>query len=297
MTGMDRLATGFGLLEGPLWDPTRGLLFADADIGGVYCLAETGEIREVVAHRRGIGGMVLHEAGGLIVSGRNIAYKAPTNDPTVVLVANDPPNGIIGFNDITSDLAGRVYAGSLGFFPTVPGDKPKPGALYVIDVDGSTRLLAKDVKLTNGLGFSPDGRLLYHCDSGDQTIYVYDAIDGGGVRGRRPFLRVSEGLPNGIAVSADGAVWVALAHASRVIAINPDGSIRRSLTFPVPMVTSLCFGGRDLQDLYVVTGSEGANPQGRHGSIFRLRSDVPGLRMARARVSIPAHKAPSGNDN
>lgn len=282
---IETLAQGFGLLEGPVWDSRRGLLFADAECGGVHCLGAAGDMRVVVPHRRGIGGMVLHEDGGLVVSGRNIAYKAPADQPTLVLLENDPAGGTVGFNDITTDGAGRIYAGSLGFYPTKKGDTPRPGALYVIDLDGTVRRVVDGIQLTNGLGFSPDERLLYHSDSGDQIVYAYDVLRGGEVGNRRPFAMIPEGLPDGIATARDGSVWVAVAHGGIVVVLEPDGTVRERIAFPLPMVTSLCFGGDDLRTLYVVSGSEGAAGD-RAGAVFNLRSDVPGLPIAPARVQV-----------
>ena len=66
---MEKLAEGYGLIEGPVWDPALGLLFSDVLFGGVYRLAADGGVSTVFGHRRGIGGMALHEDGGLIVSG------------------------------------------------------------------------------------------------------------------------------------------------------------------------------------------------------------------------------------
>lgn len=286
---METILTGYSLLEGPLWDPRRGLIFADADVGGVYAIDPASRaVSTLVEHRRGIGGIVGHRAGGLVVSGRNIAYKEADRE-TRVLLPNDPDGGIVGFNDIAADARGRVYAGSLGFYPTVPGSEPRPGGLHVIDLDGSTRRVADGVKLTNGMAFSEDGSLLYHCDSGDQTVYVYDIDDDGGVSGRRRFAEVREGLPDGMAITVDGRVWVAVAHGGAVAVFNPDGSLDRRLTFPLPMVTNLCFGGDDLRDLYVVTGSDGVD--GRAGSVYRLRCDVAGLPVPAAAVEITSAAA------
>jgi gluconolactonase len=281
---MEKVAEGFKLLEGPVWDPARGLLVADAEKGGVYCIGDDGHVSTVVEHRRGIGGMVLHEDGGLVVSGRNIAYKGAGAEPTKVVFDNDPESGRVGFNDITTDAEGRIYAGSLGYRPTVEGDVPRPGALHMIELDGSVRLLFAGVKLANGMAFSPDGRLFYHADSGDQTVYVFDVEPGGGLANRRPFAGVELGVPDGLAVSEDGAVWVAVAYAGEVRVYEPHGALRRRLEFPIPMVTSLCFGGSDLRSLYVVTGSEGA--EGDAGTVFRLASEVPGRWASPARVHI-----------
>ena len=76
-----------------------------------------------------------------------------------------------------------------------------------------------------------------------------------------------------------------MAHGSAVTVFNPDGSERQSIPVPLPMVTSLCFGGADLRDLYVVTGSIGAGREDA-GTVYRLRADVAGLPVAPARVDL-----------
>ncbi|HZD24905.1 MAG TPA: SMP-30/gluconolactonase/LRE family protein [Alphaproteobacteria bacterium] len=282
---MDKLAEGYGLIEGPVWDDTRGLLFSDVVNGGVFCLAGDGSISQVIAHRRGIGGMALHESGGLIVSGRNVALKPADGGDTRVILDSNPDNGVLGFNDLTTDAAGRIYVGSLAFRPVGTDEAPKPGALHCIDLDGSARVVGHDVMLTNGLATSPDGRRLYHSESRRNLVRVYDVAENGDLGPHRRFAAVEDGVPDGLAVAEDGSVWVAVAHGSRVDVFEPDGSLRQSLPVALPMVTSLCFGGADLRDLYVVTGSDGSGRENA-GAVFRLRTEVPGLRLAPARVRV-----------
>src|SRR4030095_483848 len=93
---MEKLAEGYGLIEGPVWDARRGLLFSDVPNGGVYCLGAGGQVTTVVEHRRGIGGMALHADGGLIVSGRNVAYKGPARPETVPLLDREGGGGLGG---------------------------------------------------------------------------------------------------------------------------------------------------------------------------------------------------------
>ena len=135
---MEKLVDGYGLIEGPVWDPERGLLFSDVIFGGVFCLDTAGQhVSTIFEHRRGIGGMSLHADGGLVVSGRNLAYKAFAGGDTVTLIEQDEGAGIVGFNDITTDAAGRVYAGSLGASPVFDdGREPRVGNLYLVDLDG-----------------------------------------------------------------------------------------------------------------------------------------------------------------
>jgi len=297
---MEELATGYGLIEAPVWEPGRGLYWSDVLDGGVYCRSTT-----VIPHRRGIGGMARHVAGGLVVSGRNIAFKSFDGGATVVLLDNVVTPHLTGFNDLTVDAAGRIYVGSLAFHALPPlarsalaeefrasappaegGEASAPGHLHVIDLDGTARTIGDGVMLTNGLAFSPDGTRLYHSDSRADLIRVYDvnATDGS-VGAWRVFARAGGGIPDGMAVAADGSVWVALAQGGAVVVFEPDGSERTRVPVPLPMVTSLCFGGDDLRDLYVVTGSRGG-PSENCGTVFRARVEVPGLLRPLARVRV-----------
>jgi len=92
------------------------------------------------------------------------------------------------------------------------------------------------------------------------------------------------GIPDGLAVAANGSIWVALAQGGSVVVFEPDGSERTRVPVPLSMVTSLCFGGDDLRDLYVVTGSRGG-PSENCGTVFRTRVDVPGLLRPMCRVA------------
>jgi gluconolactonase len=202
----------------------------------------------------------------------------------VVLLDRDCVEDIIGFNDLTTDEAGRIYVGSLGSSPFEPEAERRDGYLHVIDLDGSSRVLAPGIKLTNGLGFSPDGTRLYHSDSRNGFVGVYGVLPDGDVGPREVFARLEPGIPDGLAVAEDGTVWVAMARGGAVVVLGPDGSeVRRIPTVHMP--TSVCFGGDDLRDLYVVSGPEGSGRQDG-GAVYRMRVDVPGLPVPPARISI-----------
>lgn len=283
---MDKLTQGYGLIEGPVWDPERGLLFSDVLFGGVFAVTASGAVSDVFEHRRGIGGMSLHAEGGLVVSGRNIAFKSFSGGPTVELLDRDEAGGNVGYNDITTDEAGRVYAGSLGSSPVFDdGRGPQAGNLYLIDLDGRSRQVATDIQLTNGLGFSPDGKILYHSDSRRRTVFCYAVEADGSLGAKAPFVKTERGSPDGLVVSEDGAVWVALAGGSAVGVYEPGGNLRSYLDIPQPMCTSVCFGGADLKDLYVVSGSEGVDGD-KAGAVYVERVGVAGLPVPSARVPI-----------
>ncbi|MDP1753166.1 MAG: SMP-30/gluconolactonase/LRE family protein [Reyranella sp.] len=286
---MQRVATGYGLIEGPVWDPARGLYFSDVINGGVHLLNGAGAVSLVVPKRRGIGGMALHEKGGLVVGGRDIAcvslLRAGGDGTTRTLQSLDAIPGATGFNDLTTDRAGRIYVGSLAY-RVFGGEVPRPGHLHVIDLDGRMRTLSDGVLLTNGLGFSPDSKRLYHSDARAPLVWAYDVREGGSVGPWRKFAALGDdGVPDGLKVASDGSVWVADAHGGRVAVFDADGTHRRDIAVPLPMVTSLCFAGDDLCDLYVVTGSRGGTSE-NCGSIFRTRVEVAGLALPPARVAL-----------
>lgn len=285
MPQLEQLSSGHGLIEGPLFEPSQGLLFTDTTNGGVHCLSPDGKVSVIIPHRKGIGGLARHADGGIIVSGRTIACKPPGGGATITLIPDDPPGGILGFNDLVTDDAGRIYAGSLAIH-ALGDDKPKSAFLHMVDLDGSHRVVAKDVHLTNGLGFSPDGKLLYHSDSRLNAVKVYDVAADGSLSPPRVFATTQNGSPDGLAVAEDGSVWIALAYGGAVIGYSPDGSETTRIEVPARLVTSLCFGGDDWRDLYIVTGPDGAKPDSS-GAIFRTRANVRGRPRPLARVKLP----------
>ena len=95
----------------------EGLLYSDPLNGGVFCVDRKGNVTPVFAYRKGIGEMSVHENGGMIIFGRNISWKSVPEGDTITVLDQNKAAGLIGFNDITTDDVGRIYAGSLGSSP------------------------------------------------------------------------------------------------------------------------------------------------------------------------------------
>src|SRR5262245_12482228 len=274
---MQELATGYSLIEGPVWDAGKGLYFSDVLGGGIYLLNRQDEVSLAVPKRRGVGGMAL------LAGGREIVHVSLAEPSMKVLLDRQAAGNAVGFNDLTTDALGRCYVGSIAY-AIFRGEEPKPGNLYLIDIDGQVRQVSDGILLTNGLGFSPDGRLLYHADAGRGLVRVYDVHSDGSLGHWRAFAAMgNDSVPDGLKVAADGSVWVADARGGRVAVFCPNGRHRGDVSVPRPMVTSLCFGGDDLRDLYIVTGSRGG-PTDTCGTIYRIRADVAGVPIPAARV-------------
>jgi len=276
VTDIEALAWGYGLVEGPRADDLGNLYFSDVHKGGVYRHRPDGTIDLVVPKRRGVGGIALHADGGLVMSGRNICHVR--DGETRIVFAPEAP----GLNDLFVDRRGRVICGTMRSDPFAMEGPRTPGECWLIDADADAVELYGNVALTNGIGLSPDGSVLYHSDT-TQGVWAHDYYDGK-VSDRRMFLPSDTVAPDGLAVDESGVVWVAdVSGTGAARGFAPDGSEVARVEVPARMVTSLCFGGADRRDMYVVTGDNTIDEQ-RGGTIYRTRADVPGCPVALATV-------------
>jgi len=275
---LETLVTGYGLIEGPRVDAENRLHFSDVRGGGVYRRSPDGGIETLVPKRRGVGGIALHEDGGVVVSGRNVCHVRD-GETRIVFAPDDVPS----FNDLFTDAQGAVIVGSMHFDPFDSNGPRPPGAVYRIAPDGDVTRLYGDVAMCNGIGLSPDGTRLYQSDSARSEILLHDVLPDGSCANRRVFARAERGTPDGLAIDEAGGVWIAEHGGGCVTRYTAEGELDRHIEIPAHFVTSLCLGGPDRKDLYVVTADNRA-VQSRRGSIFRTRVDVPGLAVALARV-------------
>jgi gluconolactonase len=281
---MEPLVEGRGLLEAARWYPEYGLLFSDMHFGGVYRFdPASGGTAVVIAHRKGIGGLVAHRDGGLVVAGRNVAHKNGEHTSTILEKRADEQF----FNDLTADHAGRLYVGSVATDPT--GDEERGfGRLYRIGLDGACDVLAEDVMVSNGLGVDPGDQVLYHVDTPRKTVWAYptDGVGERGVPERRAFADTGEygGVPDGLAVADDGSVWVAMAGGGVVVGWDAAGTRVGEIPVPQRLVTSVCFGGADGRTLYILTGANDEHPDPLGGSLYVHPSDRHGQPGPRAAV-------------
>ncbi len=270
---VETLASGYGLIEGPRVDADGNLFFSDVTNGGVFRLAPDGTITTVIPKRRGVGGIALHADGGLVVSGRNVCHVKDG----VTRVLFERGEGVLGFNDLFTDADGRVYVGSLRSDPFGAGPRT-PGECYRIEAAGRATELYGGVGLTNGIGFGPEGHVLYHADTAAREVIVHN-IEGGRAVRRRSFA--TGGDPDGLTVDERGFVWVALFGAGKVVCHSPFGLLDDVIGVPASAVTSVCFG-RD-RDLYIVTADNLEAPE-RQGTIFRTRVRWQGMPVPLARI-------------
>jgi len=275
---METIASGYGLPEAPRADAAGNLWFTDAAMGGVYRLSPRGAIETVIPKRKGVGGLALHEDGGVVVSGRDVIHLRGSGETRFLFNAE----GVLGWNDLITDAQGRIYVGSLRSSAMQNEDRV-PGELWRIDGEGQGTIIYDGIAFANGVGLSPDGRTIYHSNYSEGTVLAHDLDASGLGVNRRVFAKIPNGNSDGLAVDETGSVWVAMGKGGGIAILKPDGTLARVLDVPATFVASLCFGGSDRRDLYICTMDNTEAPE-RMGTIFRTRSDVPGLAVPLARV-------------
>jgi sugar lactone lactonase YvrE len=263
--------------EGPVWDAEREeLLWVDIDRGLVHRRSR-GRADVMLDVGQPVGCAVPRATGGLALALRDgFALMAPGAQGAPRLVAPvEAGRPDTRMNDGACDPRGRFWAGTMSLI----GDT-RSAALYRLNHDLSVTRVLPGISVSNGIGWSPDGSLLYHVDSPRRRIDVYDFdVDTGGVAGRRAVVAIDSelGRPDGLTVDAEGGVWVALWGGSALHRYSPEGTLDERLGLPVSNVTSCCFGDRDLETLYVTTAARGATHEPLAGALFGCRPGVRGL--------------------
>jgi sugar lactone lactonase YvrE len=262
--------------EGPLWDvEEQRLYWIDSFDGRVFrCTADGTELRAWDVPQK-IGSMCLRKSGGAVVSlARGFHFLdfrtgevTPIHDPEP-----DRPNNRL--NDGKVDKQGRFVAGSMDTMEEGPN-----GALYRLDPDLTVTKLDTGIIVSNGPCWSPDGKILYFTDSWSGEISAYDYDQGtGSVSNKRSLCRMdTEGAAfDGATVDAEGCIWSAHVYAGRIVRYQPDGSVDRVIDMPVKKVTSVMFGGPNMDVLYVTSMAKPPLPRFPEdgvlrGSLFAIR--------------------------
>jgi sugar lactone lactonase YvrE len=285
------IASGYSFLEAPRVQGDA-LWFCDLLEGGLFRRNKDGSTSRFLAGESHIGGCALNHDGKLILSRADgIGWFDPVSGKSGLIVDSIGGRPFPGGNDMIPDGKGGLYFGTVAS----SGGSYEPGAagtgLYRLAADGTITLQHADTLFANGCGVSPDGRTLYHTES-LSGLFAYDVLPDGALTNRRLFSERTDG--DGLAVDVEGCVWSASFSAGEVVVHRPDGSIKTRIPVPHKVVTSLCFGGPDWLDLYVVTaGNEGVEIMMRGetppplASVFHARVDVPGLPVAETKFVLP----------
>lgn len=270
--------------EGPSWDSKNNCLYW-VDIVGrkIYTYyPETGSVHEINT-KKYVGRIVPKEGGGIALAMQDGFYTLDNGDAVFTLLAQ-PPNYdpfTFRFNDGKCDEKGRFWAGTTSFF-----EERNNAKLYCLGQDLSVKETLGNITVSNGLGWSPDNKVMYYIDSPKREIYAFDYdLETGSISNRRVVIDFhgQHANPDGMTVDEEGMLWIAHWGGHQVSRWNPQtGSKIDSIPVPVSRVTSCVFGGKDLNELYITTARIGMDDdqlkeEPLAGALFKMKLDIKGL--------------------
>ncbi len=284
--------------ECPVWDSAQGVL-EWADIVGqkFYRLQWPSGSHAIVSSDVAMNGFRRNRSGGYVI-GNSQGVWLWDGARNLTAVVAEIRGRRCQVNDCVADSRGRFLTATYFYDPSA---KYELGSLICVDTGGKVRVLDEGFHLSNGLGFSPDEKGLYFADSAARRIYSfkYDR-ESGSVSNRRVFVQVplEEGLPDGLAVDAEGFVWSAQWYGSCIVRYDPDGKLERRIPTPAKQTSSLAFGGSDLTDIFVTSAAHsesmpimppGYDPTSGNfgGALYHLNLGIPGLRQHLADIALP----------
>ena len=234
------LASGRGLLESPRWHDGR-LWFADWTAGEIVAVDGAG-VGEVIGRLDGLPISIdwLPDGRLLIVSGADGRLLRREPDGRLVTHADltdiaEPP-----WNDIVVDGRGNAYV-----------DNPAVGLLALVRPDGSAAPVAQDLAFPNGLAVTPDNATLVLAESYGRRLTAWDVAADGRLSGRRTWADLGDGVPDGICIDEDGAVWYADVPNSRCVRVREGGDVLETVRHDRGCF-ACTLGGPDRRTLFVV---------------------------------------------
>lgn len=259
--------------EGPWWDAEVGeLLWVDLLVGQIHRFNPSSGTDVGFEVRQPVGMVARRRSGGLVCAVRSgiMFVERDGSEPQLV---RDIEGALdhLRMNDGACDPAGRLWAGTMAVDLS-----PSQGSLYRIEPDLQVTALRTEVSISNGLDWSPDGRTFYYTDSTTRCVDAYDFdVSTGDLSNRRLLVEMSDPVatPDGLAVDAEGNLWIAMWDGGCVRQYSPGGRLLRTVKVPVSRPTSVAFGGSELNQLFITSARGGISPgqlkaEPHAGSIF-----------------------------
>ncbi|PKR86425.1 SMP-30/gluconolactonase/LRE family protein [Heyndrickxia camelliae] len=276
--------------EGPSWDAKNNCLYW-VDIVGrkIYTFyPDTNNITQMDTEKY-VGCVVPKEDGGIVVAMQDGFYSKENGNDEFTLLAG-PPNYdpfTFRFNDGKCDKNGRFWAGTTSFF-----EESTQAKLYCLDNNLSVREALGNIIVSNGLGWSPDNKVMYYIDSPKREIYAFDYdLKSGSISNQRVVIdfHSQNANPDGMTVDEEGMLWIAHWGGHEVSRWDPAKGVKiDSIPVPVSKVTSCVFGGKELNELYITTARIGMDElqlkeEPLAGALFKIKLNVKGVPTYRFR--------------
>ncbi len=263
--------------ESPAWDAkTQTLYWIDVLEKRIYAGS-----RAILQTDNYVGSLAPRKNGGLVIAQQHGLWALEPNMKRLRRLPSprrEPVNN--RFNDGKCDARGRFVAGTMDH-----SEQEASGSLYSFTSGERPRRLLKELRISNGLAWAPDGKTMYFIDTPtrDVTAFDYDARTGQ-IANPRVIIHFDKtfGWPDGMTTDTDGNLWIAMWGGGRVSQWKPDGMLLAQFGVAARNVTSCVFGGPGMNELFITTALLGMDPAGMRrfpqaGGIFRMETNVTGM--------------------
>ncbi len=244
--------------EGPVWDAANNtILWVDIMGCAIHILDRNNNAFHSIATPSMIGSFALCNDGNIVAALQEgfVFINRITGEISAI---DNPEKDIPGnrFNDGKTDPAGRFWAGSM----SLTGETGT-GSLYMMDGNLNINKKIENVSISNGLCWSEDLKYFYYIDTPTMEVvrYDYDNINGE-ISNKTTAISIpgKEGYPDGMTMDSEGMLWIAHWEGWQVARWNPfTGEKIDAIQLPVSLVTSICFGGENMDEMYITSARVG----------------------------------------
>jgi sugar lactone lactonase YvrE len=276
------LIDGLAFGESPRWHEGR-LWVSDWGAQEVVAVDREGK-REVIA-RVGFPSFPmcmdwLPDGRLLIVSARDGRVLCLQPDGTLLIHADLSGLSEKGhpWNEIVVDGRGNVYVNNQGF--DFPGGEFAPGTIALLEPDGSARRVAEGIAFPNGMAVTPDNSMLIVAESYGKRLTAFEIAADGGLSRRRVWAGLHDGVPDGVCLDAEGAVWYGDVPNKRCVRVREGGEVLQTIELDRGCFACM-LGGTDRRTLFMVAtewrGTEHMNDGSRTGQVLTVEAPAPGV--------------------
>jgi len=279
---VQQLLDGFSFGESLRWHQDRLWL---ADWGAQEVVAVDGGGQAEVMARVGFPAFPmsidwLPDGRLLVVAARDGRLLRQEPDGSLVIHADLSSLADRGhpWNEIVVDGRGNVYLNNQGF--DFPGGEFAPGTIAVLTPDGSARLVADGIAFPNGMAVTPDNSTLIVAESYGQKLTAFDIAADGSLSQPRVWAYLGDGVPDGICLDAQGAIWYADVPNKQCVRVRAGGTVLQTIQLDRGCF-SCALGGTDRTTLFMVAtqwrGTERMTDKSRTCQLLTARAPAAGV--------------------
>jgi sugar lactone lactonase YvrE len=247
MMDLQTVTSAIALGESPRWHDGR-LWFCDWGAGEIVALGSDGKC-EVVLRQPTFPFSIdwLPDGRLLVICDRKLSRLE--TDGRLVTHADLSPLAQYKWNEIVVDTRGQAYVNNVGF--DFPGGAFAPGIIALVAPDGKARQVADGLAFPNGMAITADGGTLIVAESYGKRLSAFAIAADGSLSGRRVWAELGDGVPDGICVDAEGAVWYADVPNQRCVRVREGGQVLATIQLELGCFACM-LGGEQQRTLYMV---------------------------------------------